>query len=96
MPTHITTSVPSLRVLGRYDEALVSLDRALLLRPDYVKALNNRGAVLEGINRLPEALACYDRALALAPASPSRGTIAAACCSRLIAPTMRSTISPPR
>jgi predicted O-linked N-acetylglucosamine transferase (SPINDLY family) len=54
-------------VLGRYDEALVSLDRALLLRPDYVKALNNRGAVLEAINRLPEALACYDRAVALAP-----------------------------
>ena len=32
-----------------------------------VKAHNNRGAVLEALNRIDEALACYDRALALAP-----------------------------
>jgi tetratricopeptide (TPR) repeat protein len=57
----------SLRLLGRYDEALVSLDRALALRPNYFKALNNRGAAMEGLNRLPEALASYDRALAIAP-----------------------------
>ncbi|HET7912256.1 MAG TPA: tetratricopeptide repeat protein, partial [Pseudolabrys sp.] len=58
----------SLRVLGRYDEALTSLDRALALQPDFTKALNNRAAVLEGLNRLPEALADYERAIALNPA----------------------------
>jgi len=66
-PTHISTAAPSLRLLGRYDEALVSLDRALALRPNYFKALNNRGGAMEGLNRLPEALASYDRALAIAP-----------------------------
>src|SRR5262249_39662067 len=49
------------------DEALASLDRALALRPHYVKALNNRGAVLEATGRLSEALECYDRTLRLSP-----------------------------
>ena len=44
-----------------------AFDRALALRPYYFKAHNNRGAVLEAQNRLPEALAAYERALATSP-----------------------------
>ena len=69
----------SLRVLGRYDEALASLNRALALQPNRVKALNNRGAVMEALNRLAEALARYNQALAIAPDFAELGIIAAAC-----------------
>jgi tetratricopeptide (TPR) repeat protein len=51
----------------RFDEALASYDRALVLRPDHADALCNRGATLHALQRLDEALASYDRALALQP-----------------------------
>jgi len=53
--------------LGRLEEALASFDRALVLRPDYPEACNNRGNTLRELGRLDEALAAYDRALALKP-----------------------------
>ena len=37
------------------------------MRPDYAEALNNRGNALHELKRLDEALASYDRALALQP-----------------------------
>ena len=52
---------------GKFEEALVSYDKALVLNPGLVEAFNNRGVVLEAMNRLEEALASYDRALALNP-----------------------------
>ena len=55
------------RALGRMDEALAGFDRALKLRPNYVKAHNNRGAVLEVKGDTAGALACYEKALALDP-----------------------------
>ena len=58
----------ALRDLGRLDEALASLDRALSHRvPITSQALNNRGNVLRAMNRHAEALASYDRALAIKP-----------------------------
>ena len=39
----------------------------LLLQPDYVDALVNRGVTLHGLKRFDEALASYDRAIALRP-----------------------------
>jgi tetratricopeptide (TPR) repeat protein len=52
---------------GDFEKALASYDKALVLNPGFVEALNNRGVVLEAMNRLTEALASYDRALALNP-----------------------------
>jgi tetratricopeptide (TPR) repeat protein len=56
-----------LAAMGRAQEALRHLDRALTLNPALPDALNNRGAVLRGLDRLDEALACFEGALTLAP-----------------------------
>ena len=53
--------------LERFEEALVSYDRALTLRPDFAEALLNRGASLHELERFDEALASYNRALTLRP-----------------------------
>ena len=46
---------------GRQSEALVAVDAALALRPDFAEAHYNRGAILQALNRTEEALAAYDR-----------------------------------
>src|SRR5579863_9472777 len=51
--------------LGNNDAALSNFDRALSRQPDFIQALNNRGAVLKAMRRYHEALESYDRALAL-------------------------------
>ncbi len=56
-----------LAALGRSQEALGQLDRALALDPRQPEALNNRGAVLRALDRLDEAMVCFEGALALAP-----------------------------
>jgi tetratricopeptide (TPR) repeat protein len=57
----------TLQELKRFDEALASYDRALVVRPDFAQALRNRGLTLQELKRFDEALASYDRALALRP-----------------------------
>src|SRR5258706_9303676 len=57
-----------LTLLGRYEEAIASYDRALLLAPD-AGTLNNRGNALQGQGRRIEALVSYEKALALEPAN---------------------------
>ena len=42
--------------LGRNDAALACYDRALTLRPDFIQALSNRGAVLKQMRRYDDAL----------------------------------------
>jgi Tfp pilus assembly protein PilF len=54
-------------LLGRFEEALASYDRALKVRPDYTQALSNRGNALAALGRFEEALASYDRALKVRP-----------------------------
>jgi tetratricopeptide (TPR) repeat protein len=51
----------------RFDEALASYDRALVVRPGDAKVLYNRGNTLKELKRFDEALASYDRALAVRP-----------------------------
>lgn len=53
------------------DEALTLIDRAIEIRPDYADAYNNRGNVLQGLNRFSEALVSYDRSISLKPDSAS-------------------------
>ena len=51
-----------LTLLGRFDEALQSYDRALTVAPD-AETLRNRAHALQSLNRPGEALASYDAAL---------------------------------
>ena len=57
----------ALQNLNRWDEALISYDRALAIKPDYAAALTNRGNVLKDLKRFDEALSSYDRALSVEP-----------------------------
>ncbi|CCE12199.1 TPR repeat protein [Bradyrhizobium sp. STM 3843] len=50
---------------GRNQLALAHYDRALALRPDFVEAWSNRGALLKAMGRQADALDSFDRALAL-------------------------------
>lgn len=58
-----------LRDMGRFSEAVASLDRALELEPDYFEAHSSRGIALAQLQRNAEALASFERALALRPAA---------------------------
>ena len=68
-----------LRELKRFDEALLSYDRALALKPDYAEVHGNRGNALKELKRFEEALSSYDRVLVLKPdyaeAQYSRGLV---------------------
>ncbi len=46
---------------GRLDDALAAYGRALVLRPDYVDAVNNAGIVLQELGRTGDAIALYRR-----------------------------------
>ena len=55
--------------LLQWEEALWDCDRALELKPSYAKALARRGAALEHLSMLDEALADFQAAAAIDPAS---------------------------
>ena len=52
---------------GRYEEALVAIDKALIRHPDVGHHLGFRAAVLGHLERVPEAKAALDRYLTLRP-----------------------------
>lgn len=52
---------------GRRQEAQVSFEKALSLKPDYLKAMTNLGVVLNESGKSEEALRYFDTALAQAP-----------------------------
>jgi len=52
---------------GRRQEAQVNFEKALSLKPDYLKAMTNLGVVLNESGKSEEALRYFDSALALAP-----------------------------
>ena len=52
---------------GRHDEALKDLRRAHFLAPNDFAVLNALGLACVRLERLPEALACYDKGLAINP-----------------------------
>lgn len=53
------------------EQALTLIDRAIEIRPDYADAYNNRGNVLQALNRFEDALTSYDRSITLKPDSAS-------------------------
>jgi len=55
-----------LNLLGRFDEAVSSYDRALAIRPD-ADTLNNRGNALQALGRRAESLASFEKASTLQP-----------------------------
>jgi tetratricopeptide (TPR) repeat protein len=53
---------------GRYEQALIDINKALAIEPRHFAALSGRGLVLEALNRKAEALESYRLALAVYPA----------------------------
>jgi tetratricopeptide (TPR) repeat protein len=53
--------------IGRHEQALNVINRALALAPDLAEVHGNLGAILANAGRYPEAAAAYEKALALAP-----------------------------
>ncbi|HET7085256.1 MAG TPA: tetratricopeptide repeat protein [Rhizomicrobium sp.] len=60
-----------LSALGRWDEALQSYDRLLVLAPDNAQALNHRGIALRRLGRPADAVRSFDRALRAQPDFPA-------------------------
>ena len=57
----------SFRQVGRYNEALLSLDKALKLYPNYAEAHSERGGVLISLGRFEEAFSELTKALEIEP-----------------------------
>jgi TolB-like protein len=55
---------------GLSERAVSTIDRALVLRPEWAEAWRNRGSALVSLGRADEALAAFERALALNPTEP--------------------------
>ena len=53
--------------LKRFEDAIESYGKAIILRPDYVDAYNNRGVALRRLGRFDEALENFESAVALLP-----------------------------
>lgn len=56
-----------LKDLGKYEEAILSYDRALEIDPDYHEAWVNRGNALVNLREYEKAIASYDRAIEINP-----------------------------
>ncbi|MEC4816698.1 MAG: tetratricopeptide repeat protein [Scytonema sp. PMC 1069.18] len=56
-----------LKNLGRYEEAVATLDKALEIKPDDHKAWYARGNALYGLDFYEEAIASYNKAIELKP-----------------------------
>ena len=61
----------ALQALGRKEEALLSYDEALKIKPDYIEVLTNSGVLLRDLLRHREAIARFNRVLAIDPTSTS-------------------------
>jgi len=56
--------------MGRYNEAISSYDRILILNPNHDVALNNKGAALSKLGQPSQALSYLDKALSINPNNP--------------------------
>jgi len=69
-PSEIYEKGSALNRDGRYEEAIVYLDKALRLRPEYSIAWIVKSSALTQLGRYEEALKCWDEALKLCPNEP--------------------------
>ncbi len=53
--------------LGRYSEAMDSLNAAIRLKPDFVQALNNLGVVYSEVGHFSDAVEPFKQAIKLGP-----------------------------
>ena len=60
----------ALHNLGRFDEALASYERALIIKPDFTAAWHNKGELFLVQKRCEEALNAYREALMIEPDYP--------------------------
>ena len=67
MPRRTTIVAACFVELRRPNEALVSCERAIAIRPDYAEAFNDRAVVLRDLDRPDEALRSCERAIAMKP-----------------------------
>jgi TolB-like protein len=65
----LASAAGSEQALGRWESSLARLERAQVLDPRSVRALRDLAFTLVLLRRYPEALAVYDRGLALAPSN---------------------------
>ena len=55
--------------VGRYVEAIASLDRSINVSPDFASSYNNRGTAYSRMGQYERAIQDYDKALSLNPAA---------------------------
>ena len=67
MRSRILTVEPCCCDSGAPEEALASLDQAIVANSGYAEAYLNRGSVLKELHRFDEALASYGKAIQIAP-----------------------------
>lgn len=63
---------------GQYNDSLAFFDSALALDQNFTAAWLAKGVALHNLHRHDDAIACYDRALALSPRDPSIRNLKAA------------------
>ena len=63
---------------GKYESALMSLEEALAIQPDYVDAWIIKGVILSKWGKCSEALKCYDKVIELDPKSTDAWRLKAA------------------
>lgn len=66
---------------GQWDLALDDADKCVKLRPTWPRGHACRGAALEGMGRLEEALAAFEAAQRISPSNPE---LVRLCCSFLL------------
>ena len=64
---HTTIEAALCWFCNRYEAAVQSLDKAILLNPEYAEAHNNRGNALQSLARFQEALQSFDKAILFNP-----------------------------
>jgi tetratricopeptide (TPR) repeat protein len=63
--TSLTENAIALNSLGRFDESLTYLDKALSIDPNNVVALINKGISLDGLGRFEDEMKYYDKAVVI-------------------------------
>jgi tetratricopeptide (TPR) repeat protein len=53
--------------LQKYEEAIASYEKAIIIQPKYYPAWNNLGLALSNLQRYQEAIISYDKAISINP-----------------------------